>query len=116
MSTAVVDDFVKRARSILSSDELKDLALRLTEAEPQVPRKSEVKRSGKKGYVSPNTVWLRDHSAPYKGMHVALKDGKFLAAARTLKELDGQLKEMNVDRPLRAHIPREEDLFWAGWS
>ena len=115
MSTAVVDDFVKRARNILTSDELKDLSLRLSEDEPQVQPSPQIKKNGKKGYVSPNTIWLRDHSAPYKGMHVAVKDGKFVAAGRTLKELDRVLKSMDVDRPLRAYVPRDEDLFWAGW-
>jgi hypothetical protein len=113
MSTAVVDEFVKQARMNLTSDELRDLSRRLNEAD--VKTDLAPKSNGKKGYVSPNTIWLRDHSAPYQGMHVAVKDGEFIGARPSLKELDLHLRDLGVDRALRAYVPREEDLFWGGW-
>lgn len=84
---------------------------RLTE--PDSPPK--IKKNGKKGYLSPNTIWLRDHGHEYPGMHVAIKDGEFVAAGRTIKDADLAAKEKGVERPLLAYISGEDEEVWGGW-
>ncbi len=115
MSTAVVDEFVNRARSVLSVDEQKDLSRRLNEPEPRTETHPEVKKNGKNGYVSPNTIWMRENSYKYRGMYVAIKDGEFIATGRTIKEADIAAKEKGVDRPFLAYFPGEDEEIWGGW-
>ncbi|MFM9903198.1 MAG: DUF5678 domain-containing protein [Pyrinomonadaceae bacterium] len=115
MSTAVVDEFVKRARDILTLDELKDLSRRLTEPTPQVKPKSDAKKSEKKGYVSPDTIWIKENSHLYRGQYVAIKEGKFVAAGRTIKEADQAAKRIGVTDPLLHYIFPEDYVPWGGW-
>jgi len=51
------------------------------------------KANGGKGYVSVDTIWVRDNSHKYRGMHIALKDGEWIATGKTIKEADLKAKE-----------------------
>lgn len=113
MSTAVLDKFIKQARSILTADEQKELSRRLNDPEPEPALR--VRKNGKKGYVSPNTIWMRDQSHKYPGMYVAVKDGEFVAAGRTIRDADIAAKHKGVKRPLLAYVPRGDEELWGGW-
>lgn len=114
MTTTTIDEFVSKINELPNADRA-ELLRRLTEP----PRKSEVKRktktNGKKGYVSPDTIWMRDHSHRYAGMYVAIKDGAFVAAGRTIKDADLAAREKGVDRPLLAYVPQKDEELWGGW-
>lgn len=113
MSTVVLEKFIKQARSILTADEQKELSRRLNEPEPEP--KQRIKKNARKGSVSPNTIWMRDHSHKYPGMYVAVKDGEFVAAGRTIRDADMAAKEKGVEHPLLAYVPREDEELWGGW-
>ena len=108
MATAVLDEIVEKA-SALNNEELQELIRRLGEI------KLEVKSNGKKGYVSPNTVWIKENSHKYRGMHVAIKDGEFIASGRTIKEADQAAKAKGVENPLLHYIFPEDYVPWGGW-
>lgn len=112
MTTTTIDEFVSKINELPKADRA-ELLRRLNEP----PRKNdETKTNGKKGYVSPDTIWMRDHSHEYPGMYVAIKDGAFIAAGRTIKEADQAAKAKGVDKPLLAYVLAEgEEAYYAGW-
>ena len=114
METTTIEKIEGEINELKSTDRA-ELIRRLNQSQPKNGDPKKAVTNGKKGYVSPNTIWLRDHSAGYEGMHVAVKNGRFVAARPTLKELDLLLKEMDIERPLRTYIPRDGELFWGGW-
>ncbi len=109
MSTKVVDEFVKKA-NILTADERTDLARRLSEPESQ----PEAKKNGKKGYVNPNTIWIKKNKSKYAGNYVALKDGKLIAFGKTIKEADQAAKSKGVCDPLLHYILPTDYVPWGG--
>ena len=48
-------------------------------------------------------------------MYVAIKDGEFILARRTIKEADIATRELGVERPLLAYVPGENEGVWGGW-
>jgi hypothetical protein len=54
-----------------------------------------VKRPPHQTPGTPNFDWLREHSAHYRGMWVALREGQLLAAAPTVRELKNKLDLTN---------------------
>ena len=108
MATAVLDEIVEKAGT-LNKEERQELIRRLGEI------KLEANSNGKKGYVSPNTVWIKENAHKYRGMHVAIKDGKFIAAGRTLKEADQAAKAKGVTNPLLHYVFPEDFVPWGGW-
>ena len=58
---------------------------------------------------------MREHSHKYPGMYVAIKDGEFILARRTIKEADIATRELGVERPLLAYVPGENEVVWGGW-
>ncbi len=98
---AVLDEIIEKAATI-TSEERQSLIKLLQEQE------NKPKTNGGKGYVSPNTVWVRDNSHKYRGMHIALKDGELIATGKTIKEADLKAKEKGVKNPLLHYIPAED--------
>ncbi len=77
---------------------------------------NETEKKGKnKGYVSPNTIWVKEHHAEYAGNYVALKDGELVAFGKTIKEADTKAKAKGVKKPLLHYIPAEDEEVWGGW-
>jgi Family of unknown function (DUF5678) len=93
----ILDQIVEKVPD-LTSEERRDLIQLLQEEE----QKS--KTNGKKGYVSPNTIWVKEHHAEYAGKHVALKDGELIAVGATIKEVDLQAKEKGIENPLLTYL------------
>lgn len=114
MASTTVEEVETKINELSDADRTK-LLLRLNRVRPKNGPAKRRATNGTKGHVSANTIWLRDHSARYEGMHVAVKDGQFVAARPSLKELDQCLREMDIERPLRTYIPRDGELLWGGW-
>lgn len=108
MATVLLNEIIERTAK-LTDDERQKL-IRILQGK-EVGAKSD----DGKGYVSPNTVWVRDNSHKYKGLHVALKDGELIATGRTIKEADLKAKEMGVKNPLLHYITAEGEEIWGGW-
>jgi len=115
MSTAAVDEFVKRARSILTRDEQKDLSRRLIEPEPEVSPNLQVKKNGQYAPENPNLTWIKRYKAKYAGNYVALKDGELIAFGRTIKEADQAAKAKGVASPFLHYIFPADYVPWGGW-
>ena len=69
MEAVLLDEIIETVVS-LKPEERRKVMRALQEEE----RKT--KTNGGKGYVHPNTVWIKEHHTEYAGKHVALKDGK----------------------------------------
>lgn len=105
---AVLDEIVEKV-PILTSEERRELIQLLQEEE----RKAE--SNGKKGFVHPNTIWIKENHAEYAGKHIALKDGKLIAVGETIKEVDLKAKRKGVENPLLTYLfPLNREPF-GGW-
>jgi Family of unknown function (DUF5678) len=93
----VLDQIVEKVPD-LTSEERREL-IQLLQEEEQKP-----KTNGKKGYVSPDTIWVKEHHTEYAGKHVALKDGELIAVGATIKEVDLKAKEKGVENPLLTYL------------
>jgi hypothetical protein len=114
MTTTTIDEFVSQINELADADRA-ELLRRLNEPPRKNDEPKKTKTNGKKGYVSPDTIWMRDHSHKYAGMYVAIKDGAFVAAGRTIKDADIAAREKGVDRPLLAYVNRKDEELWGGW-
>ncbi len=78
-------------------------------------QESKPKTNGGKGYLHPNTVWIKEHHTEYAGKHVALKDGKLIAFGNTIKEADLRAKEKGVEKYMLTYLfPLDSEPF-GGW-
>ncbi len=102
----ILDEIIEKIET-LSDEEVNKLSDALTE------RKNKGKKI--KGYVSPDTIWVKEHHAEYAGNYVALKNGELIAYGKTIKEADTKAKAKGVKNPLLAYIPAEDEEVWGGW-
>jgi|GEM_PF-6722851 len=110
MSTAVIDEVVEKMNR-MSYDQRNEVLQKL-EPPTQIEK---VKTNGKKGYVSPDTIWMRDHSASYAGKYVAVENGELVATGRGYPDTLATAKEAGAERPLIAYVPRTDEEIWGGW-
>ena len=110
MSTAVIDEVVEKMNRT-SYDQRNEVFQKL-KPPAQIEK---AKTNGKMGYVSQNTIWMRENSHKYPGMYVAIKNGEFILARRTFKEAEISTKELGIERPLLAYVPAENEEVWGGW-
>jgi hypothetical protein len=103
-------------------DEILEKSAGLTKPERQKliellqKQNKEPKSNNKKGYVSPNTLWIKEHYTEYAGKYVALKDGELIAMGKTIKEADLKAQEMGIENSLLTYLPKEdEEIFCGGW-
>jgi len=108
MSAVLVDEIIEKSAS-LTTEERRELIQILQEQDKKT------KSDGKKGYVHPNTIWVKEHHAEYAGKYVALKDGELVATGRTIKEADLKAKEKGVKNPMLTYLfPLDSEPF-GGW-
>jgi hypothetical protein len=113
MSTAV-DEIVTKINELKDSDRA-ELLSRLNESEPKNGEPKKPRMNGKKGYVSPNTIWVKEHHAEYAGNYVALKNGELVAYGRTIKEADQKAKAKGVNDSLLTYLFPLDEIPWGGW-
>jgi hypothetical protein len=104
----VLDEIVEKTAQI--SDEERDKLIQVL-----LEQKERAKRNGKKGFVHPNTIWIKENHAEYAGKHVALKDGELIAVGETIKEVDLKAKERGIENALLTYLfPLDREPF-GGW-
>lgn len=102
--TLVERDQVSAARNVLNAlpdeafEEPQLLALKRVLAVPKVSKKgvADFDRSGE-------YQWLREHGREYVGKWVAVEGDRLVAVAESLKELRGQLRDLNLAKPPLIH-------------
>jgi hypothetical protein len=104
----VLDEVIEKVATL--TDEDRDKLIEFLQE-----KKNKNQNDGKKGYVSPNTIWVKEHHAEYAGNYVALKDGEFVGYGKTIKEADLKAKEKGVKNPLLHYIPAVDEEVWGGW-
>lgn len=108
MQAVTIDEIIEKAATF-TSEERQSLIKLLQEQE------NKPKPNGGKRIVQPNIEWLKKHRGEYAGNYVALKDGKLVAFAGTIKEADLLAKEKGVKNSLLHYIPAEDEEVWGGW-
>ena len=109
MSTAVIDEVVEKMNG-MSYDQRNEVLQKLKPPS----RIEKAKTNGKKGYVSPDTIWMRDHSAPYAGKYVAVENGELFATGRGYPDTLANAKKAGAIRPLIAYVARKDEENWCG--
>lgn len=105
----VIDEVIEKTARF--SDEDYDKLIRILQEQKTKNRKNDGK-----GFVHPNTIWIKEHHAEYGGNYVALKDGELVAVGKTIKEADVKAKAKGVKNPLLTYLPKEdEEIFCGGW-
>lgn len=106
---AILDEIVEKTEQL--SDEERDKLMQVLQEQ-----KNRTQTTGGKGFVHPNTIWVKENHAAYAGKHVALKDGELIAVGDTIKEADLKAKAKGVKNLLLAYLPKEdEEVFCGGW-
>ncbi len=75
-------------------------------------RAKKQKASDKKGYLHPNTIWMKENSHKYKGLYVAVYEGKLIATGKTIKEADLAAKAKGFPRTMLHRILRDDEDAW----
>ncbi|MGI8670155.1 MAG: DUF5678 domain-containing protein [Aridibacter sp.] len=108
MATAVIDEILEKVETMTDEDR-QELVKRIQEQEKKT------KPNGKKGYVSPDTIWVKENRAKYAGLHIALKDGKLIATGKTIKEANEKAKAKGVENPRLAYMFPPDEIPFGGW-
>lgn len=105
---AVIDEILEKVETMTDEDR-QELVRRIQEKD------KEAKAEGKKGYVSPDTIWVKENRAKYAGLHVALKDGELIATGKTIKEANEKAKAKGVENPRLAYMFPLDETPFGGW-
>lgn len=113
MSTTV-DEIVTKINELKDADRT-ELLRRLNKSEPENGDSKKPTANGKKGYVSSDTIWMRDHSGPYGGQYVALENGELVATGKGYPDTLVNARKAGAIRPLITYVPREDEELFGGW-
>jgi Family of unknown function (DUF5678) len=76
----------------------------------------EVESANKSNFrLHPNTVWVKENHAKYAGNYVALKDGEFVAAGKTIKEANEKARSLGVENPFLHFMFPLDKVPFGGW-
>ncbi len=102
----VLDEVIEKVKTFTNEERDKLL---------EILQNGKTQKNNKKGFVHPNTIWIKENHAEYAGKHVALKDGKLIAVGETIKEIDLKAREKGVENPLLTYLfPLDREPF-GGW-
>lgn len=104
----VLDEVIEKIAT-LTEDEL----IKVKEAVKEQENKTKPKT--KKGYVSPDTIWVKENRAKYAGLHVAIKDGELIATGKTIKEANEKAKEKGIKNPRLVYLFPLDEMPFGGW-
>lgn len=105
---AVLDELIEKTAN-LTDDEQDELIRVLQE------RKKQPKKNGKKGFVHPNTLWVKQHRAEYQGKYVAVENGKLVGTGKNFPEALAEAKRNGSEKPMITYIfPLDSEPF-GGW-
>lgn len=117
MSIAIINEILEKSAE-LTSEERRELMRLLQEQELEKQAEERAKKrkpSDKKGFVHPNTIWMKENSHKYKGLYVALYEGELIATGKTIKEADLAAKAKGYPKTLLHRILRDDEEAWCGW-
>ncbi|NOT46975.1 MAG: hypothetical protein HOP17_04400 [Acidobacteria bacterium] len=113
MSIAI-EDLVTKINELKGSDRA-ELLRRLNESEAKNSDPRKPKTNRKNGYVSPETIWMRDRSGPYGGQYVALENGELVATGKGYPDTLVNARKAGALRPFITYVPREDEKLFGGW-
>ena len=93
----------------LTSEERRELIRLLQEEE------NKENRNGRKGYVSPNTIWIKEHRAEYAGKYVALEDGKLVGTGKNYPEALTDARKNGAEKPMITYLFPLDEVPFGGW-
>lgn len=114
MATTTVEEFVNKINELTDGDRT-ELLRRLNQPQPKKDKPKKPATNGKKGYVSPNTIWMRDRSGSYGGQYVALENGELVATGKGYPDTLANARRAGAVRPLITYVPREDEELFGGW-
>lgn len=114
MAITTVEEFVTKINELTAADRV-ELLRRLNQSTPKNDEPKKPATNGKKGYVHPNTIWIKENKHKYPGNYVALKDGKLIAYGKTIKEADQAARLKGVNDPFLHYIFPTDYTPWGGW-
>lgn len=113
MAITTVEKIESQINELAATDRA-ELLRRLNQPQPKNGEPKEAATNGKKGYVSPNTIWIRENSHRYRGQYVAIKDGEFVASGRTIKDADLAARELGISNPFLHYVMAEGEVAYCG--
>jgi Family of unknown function (DUF5678) len=106
---AVYTEILEKASNLTDTERNKLIQLLQKQAHVAKPNNK------KKFVLHPNTVWIKANHDKYAGNYVALKDGKFIASGKTIKEANEKARSLGVEKPFLHYIIAENEDAWGGW-
>ena len=119
MAAVLVQELLEKVNALSETDRAEFLR-RLNEPVRKEAKPNGTKTNGQmqgkqKGYVSPDTIWMRDHSAPYAGKYVALENGELVATGKGYPDTLANARKAGAKRPMITYVPRKDEKLFAGW-
>lgn len=105
---AVLDEIIEKTTRI--SDEERDKLIAVLQEQ-----KNKNQKNGGKGFVHPNTLWIKENHADYQGKYVAVENGKLVGTGKTFPEALADSKKNGSEKPMITYLPREDEELWGGW-
>lgn len=114
MATTTVENIESQINELTKADRA-ELLRRLNRLETDNGEPKKLPVNGKKGYVSPNTIWMREHAGEFGGQYVALENGELVATGKGYPDTLANARRAGAIRPLITYVPREDEVLYAGW-
>ncbi len=105
---AVLDEIIGKTAQI--SDEERDKLIEVLQEQ-----KNKNQKNGGKGFVHPNTLWIKEHHAEYQGKYVAVDNGKLVGTGKNFPEALAEAKKNGSEKPMITYLfPLNSEPF-GGW-
>src|SRR6266404_612713 len=114
MASTTIEEFVTKINELTDADR-SELLRRLNQTGPKNGKTKKATNNGNKGYVDPNTIWMRDRSGSYGGQYVALENGELVATGKGYPDTLANARKAGAIRPLITYVPREDEELFSGW-
>lgn len=105
---AVLDEIIEKTVRI--SDDDRDKLIQILQEQ-----KRKIKPNDIKGFVHPNTIWVKEHHAEYQGKYVAVEDGKLVGTGKNFPEALAEAKKNGSEKPMITYLPRDDEELRGGW-
>ncbi len=104
----ILDEVIEQATQ-LSKEEREKLIRVLQEQKPKHSK------NGGKGYVSPETIWVKEHRAEYAGKYVALENGELVGTGKNYPEALADAKKNGAQKPFITYLFPLDEVPFGGW-
>lgn len=104
----VLDEIIEKTEQI--SNEERDKLIRVLQEQKKRSRKN-----GDKGYVSPETIWVKEHRAEYAGKYVALENGELVGTGKNYPEALADAEKNGAQKPFITYLFPLDEVPFGGW-